>query len=112
MLLRWLWRFLRVTLAHAVTSCVGVVIAIAAAMCPGGGVVAGALYCALFFPVLLLSCVGVEPVPLDSPLVLAVNSPMWAAVSMGLWFLASRLRRRETDGSPPASWVRPPEITA
>lgn len=90
MFLRWLLKVALLTVAHALASGIAVVFAIAAAMSPGGDWLAGGLLFSMFFPLYLLDWAGVELVPLDSPLAIAVNSPSWVVIVSAIWFVGCR----------------------
>lgn len=100
MLQRWLLKYAALTIVHAFISCVAVVIVVAAAMSPGTEWllrVTALLWGFLFFPLLWLDWAGIELVPLDSPLAIAINTPAWAAVAWVIWLVASRCRHRKLN---------------
>lgn len=102
MLQRCLLKYASLTIVHALVSCVAFVFLVAAAMSPGTEWLLRltvVLWGFLFFPLLSLYWAGIELVPLDSPLALAINSPSWAAVVSVIWLVASRYRRRKLNNT-------------
>ena len=98
MLLRWAWRFVALTIVHALASCLIVVIAIAQGMSSGGVAwVVGGFFILLFLPWLLLSWAGIEPVRLDSPLAVAFNSLTWVAIVSAVFLVGSRFFRKRRE---------------
>lgn len=100
MLQRWLLKYAALTIVHAFISCVAVVIVVAAAMSPGTEWLLRLtviLWDFLFFPLLCLDWAGIELVPIDSPLAIAINSPTWSAIVSAIWLVASRYRHRKLN---------------
>jgi hypothetical protein len=92
MFLRWLVRFMLLTVVHAAASCVAALFWVAAAMSSGGHWLIDLIGWSIFYPIALLIWAGVDLEPLDRPLTLAINSPIWAAVACTLWFAGTQIR--------------------